>query len=260
MSDQQLNSDAIAAVAALAKESMRTGFIHRPGDPPHIVHQVTPDGKVERQTVEPLPLDSHLATPEAFVEFVKAIGSVGTSLIANSTVFYSEVGLVFVQVLAERRDKATCLLDRSEQFEWLENSARKQQFKQHDFIRLLRINLAGCLPGDSGLLALVRNLKWSTSATVTGVVQQGRESMGKQIDSLVNGESAIPEEITLTVPVFANYGFEAIIRCAIDVSPAEQVFRLVPYPNQLELAKQGAMAAIRLTLTKQPAPLFFGSP
>lgn len=136
-------------------------------------------------------------------------------------------------------------------------------YSQADFIRLLRIDFAGT-HDPVVLLNRVRRMTW-TSVT-TSERQTAKESMGRSIEAQA-GTSAesIPEEITLTVPVFENPGERAVypVRCAVEVLPEERQFRLTPLPGEVERVFGLALASIAERLAAmlpKDVPVYIGVP
>lgn len=252
MSDA-ITSHAIKEIERLVSESKKTAFERNDWDPPQVAWKIGPDGHAEKLIVDPKPLAVVLDTPDALVNYANAEAD------KQKAEFYcSETRIILVLDKAVRRDIATCPLPLSPQYAWLKGKTEPRT--QRDFIRLLRIELRGCLPPDSNLLTLARSLKWQTNAETTGNVQHGKESMGRNIDSQVSGPGSIPEEIALTVPVFESFPYRARIACAIDVQVSDQKLQLVPYPLEVDRAMHEAMTEIMLLLSSTELPCYEGKP
>lgn len=250
---EALSVDAIREIERLVKASQPPPFVSRPGDPPHAVHQWDNAGGVYEFTeVEPPPLAVQLDTPQSLIDFSNQYGDAEASV-----VYYGEDKITLVLDRENRRDRATCKLLKSPQFLWLLNN--KQAMNQASFVRLLRIDLQGCLLHGSELLATVRNLKWSGNSDASGNLQHAKESLGRAIEASVSGAGTIPEEVTLQVPVFENFSFLVSIRCAVEVLVHEQQFRLTPYPLALRRGMDETMKALLEELEAQPSPCFLGS-
>lgn len=124
----------------------------------------------------------------------------------------------------------------------------KPKFQQKPFVRLLRVDLAGCL-SDSILLNQVRRLKFENSSVVSGEVKHARESMGREITSKVNAveNGELPEEVIVHVPVYRNRGEVTLVqpvRCALEIDPALGEFQLTPLPGEIQRIKDAALADI----------------
>lgn len=119
-------------------------------------------------------------------------------------------------------------------------------YEQKDFIRLLRVDLAGTLDAVL-LLAKCRKLKFTSSGEVTSIKKTQSESLGKEIRSQVETDGGdLPEEVTLFAPVHKTFGLRkpVPIKCAVEVFPADGTFKLVPMPDEIEKAQQEAMQRI----------------
>lgn len=182
-------------------------------------------------------------------------------------VWYDAQGLSLVIDDSTHRTETVAMdLEHSEVFLTLQKlDKEKPWLEQKPFVRLLRVELAGTLE-PVHLLEKVRRVKFATEQSATGVVTRERESMGREINSRAETqEGAIPEEVTLKVPIYANPGlaFRVPIRCAVDVDPARGLFQLHPLPDALTGAVQEAVAAMAETLFNElpeSVPAYHGRP
>lgn len=251
---KQFGGDAIAEVAALVQSANKTDVLKVSGEREGVYFLVGPDGKATKHVADPSWHREQLETPGELAAFVDSEKG------DRSVVFLNEKQVIFVKDLADRRDIATCTLIETPQIQWLKQCSGKQ-LQQADFVRLLRITFRGALGPDSGLVALIRNLKFSTAADGGANIQHARESIGRSVMAEVRGESAIPEEVTLRVPVFENHPFIAPVSCAIEVFPHEQAFRLTPFPLQVRMAVDAALANIEELFGVDAMPqVFRGQP
>ena len=144
-------------------------------------------------------------------------------------------------------------------------SKHTQPVDQKEFIRLLRVDLAGTLE-PVALLEKVRTIKFSTTQDVASVKKAQSESLGKEIRSKVETDAgALPEEITLMAPVFKSFGMRrpVPIRCAVEVFPTDGTFRLKPLPDEIEKAQQEAVRRIAerlVTELPESVPAYYGTP
>jgi hypothetical protein len=128
---------------------------------------------------------------------------------------------------------------------------------------MLRIELAGTMPGDSRILHLVRSLKFTANQAGEADIQHGKESMGKQIMAAVCGVDALPETITLQVRVFDVPDLTKVfpVTCAFDIEPHTAVMRLVPLPMQCGTAADQALAdAVQRIREAVGVPIYVGQP
>lgn len=251
---------AIQEVERLTRAAHKTEILKADGEPRGVYYLVGPDGKAHRTVAGPDWHGERLATPAQLRTFV-ADHSAGTED-GKGVLFYDESRIVYVYDEGDRRDRAVCELVQSPQFKLLTAlSDAPKNFDQASFVRLLRITLRGCLPPDGNLLPLVRNLKFTSGAETERDVQHGRESVGRQVTAAVRGVDAIPEEVTLLVPVFENHNFKARVACAVEVMTHEQAFRLTPYPLEIKHAMDEAMESVAEVLGSDGLPAAYrGNP
>lgn len=137
-------------------------------------------------------------------------------------------------------------------------------FEQKEFIRLLRIELAGALPPVS-LLEKVRRVRFANSNNTVKEARHARESLGAEITSQIETESDLPELVTLSAPMYLNPGisFQASVACAVEVDPARGAFKLTPMPDEIDRAFKAGMEYLRGLLDVQlddAVPRYYGQP
>ncbi len=141
---------------------------------------------------------------------------------------------------------------------------QKPWLNQKEFIRLLKIELAGTLPPGI-LLDRIRKIKWETNATATGVVTRGGESLGREIASKVDATGEVPEEVRLEVPVYSSKGERETyaIQFAVEIDSPIQSFRYLPLPDEVERVQQFAVDSIAERLSvglAEGVNFYYGSP
>lgn len=256
MGSEALSAEAIREIERLVKAGAKTEFVRNKQEPEHVYWRVNPEGTAEVVEVEPPLWSRHFKRPDDVV----AALSEGSDF--SRTTFYDETAIQVVQD-DDCRKLTTCPMEFSPQFQWLKTKSAGA-FDQRAFVRLLRIDFRGCLDGAPDLLGLVRNLKFTNAGQAVGNIQHGRESLGKSIESQVSGESSLPEEIRVTVPIWKNWNVRQDIACAIEIDSQSQTFRLTPYPNELDNALDRSLMALHAFLagdkgSKRP-PVFRGHP
>lgn len=251
----EISAGAIKEIERLVQEAGRSKFVRPEGCPQGRAYWVGPDGKMEFEVIPRRPTNDRLDTPEAFAEYVKRDGAVD-----GGTCFYGEQLLQYVEDEDLRYDAAHCPLIKSVPFKWLEAESSKPM-TQAQLVRTLRIIFNGCLPGDSNLIGVVRNMKFDSASAAAAEIKHGRESLGRQIQASVTGEGAIPEEVNLFLPVYENFGRPKFVKCAIEVFPHEQQFKLTPYPGQLRDAVELVLEDVAVLLSGEGMPpAFRGAP
>lgn len=249
-------ADAIDKVAALALAGKRVEIVPAVGEPVGFYYLVKPDGTATLTEAKPARHSEKLATPAQLRDFIK-----GTIVDTDGLLYYDDKQIVFVYEQGDKRDRATCELRKSQQYLWLENASRTPpSMDQKTFVKTLRILFRGSL-GDSNLLTLARSLKFSATGDGVGIIQHGRESMGKNIASALTGDSALPEDVFLSVQVFENHPFKTRVACALEIAPQDQTFQLIPYPLEIQTAMDSTLENITEALKVECVPAAFrGSP
>jgi hypothetical protein len=244
-------AEAIEKLQQLTSAAAKTTVFPVDVEPKGTYYLVGPDGKAELKVAAPGWHGEKLATPQQLADFV------ADRKTENSVVFYNETGIHFVYDRDDRRDGAYCKLLISPQYSYLSSAC--SAMKQSDFIRLLRIQFRGCL-GESNLLPLAKNLKFTNDQAAAGQYEQGRQSLSRGVVAQVTGADAFPEEVTLTVPVFENFEMRTTIDCALEVMPMEQQFKLTPFPLELSAAMNETLVAIAGLFTgKDMPPIYKGA-
>lgn len=227
-------------------ERARSIEIEKGHEPDGSYYLIKPGGEVEKVLPEPGWHNERLADPAELSAFIRK------HEFKDGEVYYNEQRVTYVFDFNDRRDRAVCELKPSEVWTWL-TSGSKTLYGQAEFVRLLRISLRGCLPDGSRLLDLVRLIKWTGQSEAAGIIKHGQESIGRSINQQVTGESALPEEVALDVQVFDNFDRRVKVWCAIEIFPAEQRFKLTPYPLELKTAMDKTMEELADVFEDVPA-------
>jgi hypothetical protein len=144
-----------------------------------------------------------------------------------------------------RIEGATLALDVSDTFAVIQTLRKdKPWYAQPDFVRLLRVDLAGTLD-PAVLLNRVRKLVIGQKTT-TEVGRRG-ESFGHEINALAGKDTDPPDEVDLVLPVFKTPGEQTpvYVACTVDVEVAmPKPFRLIPKPDEVERVLQVAVGSI----------------
>lgn len=242
---------AIDKIVDLATKAKKTEILKAP-ERDGVYFLVGPGGQAKKIVADPSWHHEQLATPAELKAFIESIS------LTNGAIFYDEQQIVCVYDRDDRRNLAACKLRLSPQYLWLRDNSQNAM-NQQTFVRTLRIMFRNC--NETSLLALVRNLKFSSAGEAAGAIQQGRESMSRHIINEVRGEAAIPEEITLAIPVYENHPFTGQVICAVEVMLAEQMFKLTLLPMSLRRCVDDALEDIRVLLDADDMPpMFKGSP
>jgi hypothetical protein len=159
--------------------------------------------------------------------------------------FDHEQVVLVIDDAGHRIERATLNLEFSDTFAVVQMLRKeKPWFAQPDFVRLLRVDLAGTLD-PAVLLNRVRKLVIGQKTT-TEVGRRG-ESFGHEINALAGANTDPPDEVDLVLPVFKTPGEQTpvYVACTVDVEVAQpKPFRLVPKPDEVERVLQVAVGSI----------------
>lgn len=197
----------------------------------------------------------------AFAERCKDFGSV---------VWYCRTGVVCLTADEDRRDSVTLPLDLSPQMKAVQAlEAIKKAMGQAEIVFALRTTFKACLGRAGNLLEVLRRVNFSASSAGGGTVEHGKRSVGKSLESQITGAAALPEYVTLDVPIFATAfpGIRGTVECALEPYPETQTFQLLPLPGEVERAVAGGEKAVGELLAQQLAeagadgvPVYYGQP
>lgn len=245
---------AINAIAELAVEANKPTVIN-PGGDPRSVLLVKKDGTIEEFDVPPPLRSEKLASLSELAEFVKK------QMTNAAIVFAAMDGVTALYDVKDRRERASLALAASDQWKLLSGAAGKS-YGQREFYALLRVGFDGCLPDDR-LLALVKSIKWQTSDSGASAVSNASHTMGRQLVAEVTGIDAVPDEVTLSVPVWDGLTLREPVRCAIDVNPDTRTFQISPFAGQISQAQTAALVWLKEDLVSalpSSVPVYLGKP
>jgi len=181
---------------------------------------------------------------------------------AAPVVWHSDQGVVLIIDDADRHDRVIFPLSKSERFLLLSKLAKEMTpFSQAQFIRILRVGLG---LDNLTIVSKFRKLQWQSGADSEGNLQHGNDKVGKTVVSKVQAVDELPDEIKIEVPVYQQAGErqEYICRCAIEIDTVNQMFQLIPMPDELERIQDLAQASIEERLGEITAtiPVYYGKP
>ncbi len=254
------------AIGDQAVRAHNRGIYRAEADPAHVYYlDANGDGALEKHEATPAPRSHHANDLSALVAFALECK-------ATSEVWYSRKAVNVFLDRGTRRDRATLPLDFSTQMKaLLALEANPKLFSQPDFLRLLRITLAG--GGLDALITGVRNVHFKTIDDAAGTVAHGKASVGRKIESQLEGTALVPEDVVAWVPVFHGFLMETPfqVRCAVEIDTTGRQFALIPYPGTCEKAireAEGQIGADLLALLEsgdaeegeRAVPVYYGTP
>jgi hypothetical protein len=223
--------EALKYVIDEARKSAEARVIKPPDEPAGIYYVQHPDGTIKLMKAAP-PLAHHVALD---------LSAVADFAVANeqSQVWYSREKVVCVLDDADRRETVTLTLEFSPQLRELQKLERSPTpMDQRAIVYLLRTTFKRCLGRAGNLLETLRAVRFNSNAAGEGVVAHGKSSVGKRLEQEITGVNALPEYVTLEVPVFTNATLAKLfaVECALEPDAANGNFKLVPLPNEIERA------------------------
>lgn len=262
--------EAIQQIQRTAIEAADAKIVRIPGDERRVLVQHI--DKLQEYDVPP-PLRKHVVhSLDDLIEYAKQVATlVDADGGPHPVVWHGTRQVVLVVDDGDRRDTVTFPLTHSGRLNRLSQLEReKTSFDQKRFVRLLRIELG---MANDPIVAKFRKLDWKVADDSTGNVQHGKDRMGKAIQAEVQGVDELPEEISVSVPVYQEAGErqEYVVRCAVEIDPINQLFFLIPLPEEIQKAIDNAQADIERRLldgllvegmVESPAtiPVYYGTP
>jgi hypothetical protein len=214
------------------------------------------NGKILRAEIPENPREHRPNSLEDFIAVVLKFGD-------DPFVFFDEKSVIgILDGYDHRVNWVTFVLVKSDQWEALTSYGR--WLSQKDFVRLLRIDLVGCLL-PATLLDRVRKLVIENGVAISSEVGRQKESLGRSIQATVTGSGDFPEQVVLSIPIYKTLGEKAgyPLRCSVEIDPMRmEPFRLLPLPDELERVQHLAMTSIRERLLAglDGVPIFYGRP
>ena len=178
-------------------------------------------------------------------------------------VWFGPVGVVLVIDDADRRDRVVFPLSLSPRFETLRHlQLEKEWFSQPNFVRMLRVDLG---LDNVAVVSKFRKIQWASGSESEGNIQHGSDRVGKSVLAKVQNIDDLPDELNVSIPVYQQAGErdEYIVKCLIEIDTVNQLFQLVPRPDELERVVDLAQDGIRNRLTAALGtafPIYYGQP
>jgi hypothetical protein len=227
-----------------------------------------PDGTIEFIGGR-VPWRKHLAqdleTVVAFAERFTSIDEDGTSAV----IWYSRERIVCLTSDAERFDRVSVEMLKSKQIMALADlDAKRPKMPQRDFLFMLRtVFTLNAFPTSPTLIDTLRQVKFESGSKTEGNIQRGKTSIGKEATAAATFLDAVPEQVTLSVPVFDNAFMPKHpgVRCALEIYEDSQQFQIFPLPGEIEKAFSHAEADLCQSIRdllggKSTVPVYYGQP
>lgn len=254
---------------SLGKQAVKAAGVrvfHPKCEPAHRYIALGTDGAIKWQDADPSPRNHVAGDVAGIIELANkfADGSV--------VVWYNRKAITILVDDKTRRDKITLPLEFSPQLAYLqaiENSPTVRPLSQSEIIKLLRTLFFHCTGHIGDLLTVIRGVRFVTNKSTSSEQRQGKESMGKSIESELTGADKVPETIQLEVPIFkaGALNYVQLVACDLAVDLATEKFLLTPIPGDIEVAITAAEREIGKRLsdelsqnTETDIPVHYGQP
>ncbi len=259
------------AIKAIQKQAVLAKKPHITNSADGRSRMVVVNGEITTRPIAPLPRN-HVATSlEALIDYVATAAPehepprdepVEDSLLAP-VVWHDDNQVVAVlNDLDDRRDRVTLTLTLSRGMEAIMGLDKSRtDLPQRDLIRLLRVEIGV----ESKVVTPFRKIDWTKSSTTKVEKQIRQESMGAEVKHAASGVDELPDEITVSIPVYDVAGERKPVSIRLVLEYGEQVILCVPRPGEVQRAFDEAQASIRerlmeLTLGSRAVPVYGGRP
>ena len=249
----------IHSIASMARAASSTQIVRIPGMRRLLVRS---GDKVE--TID-LPPVRRRATFDSFSDVVNL--SLDKAVCPEPEIYVGEDSIFVFTDRNSRTEAVRMRLQVSHPFAAMEALARSltgSGFTPKALIRHLRFELP--LPGFAPLLKSLAKVDFARRSDGKQTVSHGRESLGRQVEAVVQGVEQIPETVHVTCPVFANGGLremsEAEIEVGVFIDVDKETIELRPIAGELEMAQRTAVGRIaaELRAALPDVPVFTGEP
>lgn len=189
------------------------------------------------------------------------VRAVTTYIQAVASIWHSDEKIIAIVDDDAIRNRVYMPLTFSDQFRALQKGSLI--FDQVGIVRFLRVVMDGA--GAETLVPTFRKITFKRGSQTKGNLNHGDESMGREIESLVENSKEIPETITLHVPVYDSYGLNnrRAIRLAVEIDANQERFTLTVLADELKTAIQLQQVQIHEWLTDSAGDttsVFWGDP
>ena len=258
-----LQRDALELLQTTAQEAQRATLLPVPGD--GRTAYVDKGAEIQTFPIPARPREHHVGSLSDLVNYAVHASEVANNLV----VWHGPSSVVLLLDDSDRRDRVIFDLGFASRYEVLRTLAKdRTAFRQADFIRLLRIDLA---LDNVAVVAQFRRLDFSFDKQGSGTIGHGSDRVGKTILAEVRGVADLPEWLDVSVPVYQQTGErdEYIVRCLLEIDAINERFYLIPQQDALQEALDKAQESIYVRLeeglksiNKESVviPIYYGTP
>lgn len=199
------------------------------------------EGDLEWHETPPAPRAHKPATLESICRFaLDALESQKN----NPVIWYAEQGITLLVNDANRFDRLTCQFTEHAHLKTLRHLEKRPQYMQSEFIKLLRIDLAGTHSAYPDLLVGLRAVKLRQITQGAGDIQHSKQSISRSMEAELSGTKNIPENVNLYVQLLREFDCCACVNCAIEIDAVQERFYLIPLPGEIDTAMNAVLKRV----------------
>lgn len=248
-----------------ATSAVRPKIMRDNSEAEDVYYLCAPGQGAVRTVAEPHPRAYKAGSIDALASMV---GSWGNNPGALSAIWFNRQGVFAYFDETTRRDRVAIDFQHTPQMKRLLCLNDKQWMSQKEILKLLRIDLHGCLESEPGLIPLLRRVVFKADQGSVGQVLPGKASLSREMRAQVDGDTELPETVGMNATIFESLPYASKILCALEVNPEspEKPFSIFPLPGECEAAIQAAEKSVgdRLAALLADAgtdvPLHYGRP
>lgn len=246
-------SEFVAKIAELARGALQPTVTPIPGDPTQVL--VTDREGTRSHPIPPKPVAHRFDSLEGLTAFVLE------DTCESPVAFVSPERIVVLLDPENRRETATLALTRSAAFMHAQVMTSQTGFcaPPKGVIDYLRHALRVDVPA---MVAAIRRVDFKRTSAGHSVNEAGRESLGKSVETVVQGVDEIPESFLIYLPVYCVAGFDATVSLWVSVAVdfEQQQIRLRVHPDELDRALCGVLERLTKKIGDGGIPAFRGVP
>jgi hypothetical protein len=260
-----MDLDTVLQLERMAVDANR-GKIHAaPQEPEGVYYLQQCDGRLERVVAQQKPRCHEFYTFDDLCEAVDCFGAVTHETPARVVFVGRSEVTVLLDEIGNRWERLVLKLPLSSECETVKGCQNRIEHNQRGFLRILRINLAGCV--DECLVARFAALKFSKAVDGTSEMTHGKDSMSRAIiQEVASGGNPLPSSLDVTFSIYRDLVDEEVrqtVKCAVDVNVEGSHFCLIPLAGEMERAQRETDLWIKNQVIKRLGPavyVFCGRP
>lgn len=248
-------SEFVARIVELGQKAKAVDFHVHAGLPNEVF--VRHGDKLERLEA-PAPLREHKLT--GFRDLVAALSD--QNIAPDPEVYIDGVSVVALLDRAERRSSVSMPLTETARFRLCCDLEKPRGFAPRDLVKFLRLELHG--GAHQAVTQAVSRIDFMRTSSGKTDVKHGRETLGRQVEAVVQSAEDIPESFVVTVPIWSTPGcaWTKPIEFGIYLDNEKQQVDLRAFSDECAGARNSALADLRNAIAEAcpNVPVFMGAP